>query len=300
MGCVICSSTIINTIKISDSLEYLCCNTCGYCRKNVSQAELVDDFERNQSLYYGNDAVDPFTEPYLIKAQKLAHRADFCERLFAEKQELLEIGPGEGLFLEWARQKGFECMACEQSPTLASALKRKGFEVVLGEFEAMEIPKLFDAVASFHIIEHVVSPLSHLERAFALTKSGGHMIVATPNANSWQHQLNPKLSVNFDTAHLHVFSRQSLEILANRAGWEVVLVRTPENASAWLRFFTRVVRNFKQEDASLTAGKYSNIASGNSRMNHLVWLFSIVSWPFRIFQQSVGRGSEIFLLLRKV
>jgi 2-polyprenyl-3-methyl-5-hydroxy-6-metoxy-1,4-benzoquinol methylase len=299
MACVVCGSVQIETVNIARSLRYRCCRSCSHCLKLPSASDISQDYSNNQEIYYDNPEIDPFAEPQIIKDQKIGDRTRFARPYLQEAKSLLEVGPGEGNFLQWANQSGFACTACEQSSMLSGQLAAQGYQVIQSEFETASIDRQFDAIFSFHIIEHVVEPLDHLKHAYALTVAGGHMIVATPNSGSWQHRLNPRMSVNFDMAHIHVFSKQSLKMLAEQAGWQVVGTATPENVSGWLRFITRQMRQIRKEDASATAGKYASIAKQKEDFKFWLKLFSILSYPIRIIQQITGNGSEIFFALRK-
>jgi SAM-dependent methyltransferase len=150
---------------------------------------------------------------------------------------------------------------------------------------------------SFHVIEHVLDPRAHLELAIKYVKPGGLAFIATPNANSWEQRLFPRLSPNFDSAHLRVFSQKSLRILAQDVGWSVVYEKTPEYSSSWLRVFSKILRKFRGEDEEATAGKYLLNQSFSRKM--LLYFIMLFSYPFRILQSLFNGGNEIFTVLKR-
>lgn len=298
-ACAVCGSSQVRAITAQKALQYLCCATCRHCEKLPEGEDARADFVASQAEYYEDPNVDPFGEPDCIEREKMATRASVAESLLRADADVLEIGPGGGSFLTWLRDNRFLATAAEHSPVIARRLRNQGFEVIEGEFEHAAIEKQFDGVFSFHIIEHVVDPAAHLRRAYELTRPGGAFVVATPNSASLQQRLAPPLSVNFDAAHLRVFSVDSLKQLSREAGWTVERAFTAENPSGWLRFASKLVRTARKEDESATAGKYARMSAGDSKAETLLNGFTMLSLPLRRLQAMAGVGSEILLVLRK-
>lgn len=299
IACKVCDSRRVNKISVQHGLRYFCCQQCFYCEKEPERDSAHADFIANQAAYYEDPSINPFSEPSAIRAAKLDQKASVAGKYISPGARILEVGPGDGAFLDWAQNSGYHCTACEQSSVLSDALRIRKFDVIEGEFEKVLIEDEFDAVISFHIIEHVANPLSHLKQALNATRAGGHLIVATPNAASWQQRLFPTLSANFDGAHLHVLSLTSLNTLGKKAGWNVIAHSTPENPSGWLRFLSKLIRRMRNEDESLTAGKYANMSAEGGRMNSLIRIFAAASYPFRLLQARAGGGNEIFVVFCK-
>jgi 2-polyprenyl-3-methyl-5-hydroxy-6-metoxy-1,4-benzoquinol methylase len=297
--CNICSSRSVREQIVQPGLVYLCCSDCFYCEKKPELETIGADYVASQATYYENPEVDPFLEPQVVLNEKMRDRIGIAAAYLKANDRILEVGPGRGSFLAWAQSQSYACTACEQSLTLSSALRAKGFDIIEGEFEQLSITGQYDAVFSFHIIEHVTSPLAHLRQAMKLTKPGGYLILATPNAASWQQRLFPALSANFDTAHLHVLSEKSLGLLGEAAGWQPVRHSSAENVMGWLRLASKLLRRTRGEDESSTAGKYANLGASSDRVSMLIRLFALISSPLRWLQARLGGGSEVFVVFRK-
>ncbi len=298
-SCSVCGSSRVRVVTAQRILQYLCCASCKHCEKLPEGESARADFETSQAEYYEDANVDPFGEPHCIEREKMATRASVAKSLLSANADVLEIGPGGGSFLAWLRDNRFRATAAEHSPVIAQRLRDQGFDVIGGEFEHAALEKQFDALFSFHIIEHVVNPDLHLRRAYELTRPGGVFVVATPNSASLQQRLAPPLSVNFDAAHLRVFSAGSIKRLSRNAGWIVERVFTAENPSGWLRFASKIVRAARKEDESATAGKYARMSVGDSNAETLLNGFTMLSLPVRRLQAMAGMGSEVMLVLRK-
>ena len=105
------------------------------------------------------------------------------------------------------------------------------------------------------------------------------------------------LSPNYDSAHLRVFSPDSLCKLAQNAGWQVQEVITPEFTMGWLRVLSKILRRIKSEHEESTAGKYAGAVTDKQR--GIFRIANFVTMPVRAVQARLGGGNELFLVLRK-
>ena len=138
--------------------------------------------------------------------------------------KLLDIGCGEGYFLEVARDNNFEIYGTEISPHAAElASKRLGKPVFLGPLINADFQEgYFDIVCLIDVIEHFNNPCQQIRRIHRILKKGGLLCIHTPNLNSlyskvmgqrW-FQIKPR-------EHLFYFSDRSLPILLNRFKFNV-------------------------------------------------------------------------------
>lgn len=298
INCEACNQPVIKRIEVRSGLTYLVCAGCGHCLKEFTHG-VENEFWRAQELYFGKDSNLSEHEPDAADREILAKRARAATAYLAQQKTILEVGPGAGLFSEWLQKKGYQIRLIEHSKILAKMLERKlDVKVETGQFETLEIePASVDAFCSFHVIEHVTDPLLHLMAGFSAVRPGGIGMVATPNARSLQQMWFQRLSPNFDSAHLRVFSTDSLSAFCEKAGWQVECIETPEFTSGWLRVISKTLRIIRGEDENMTAGKYAKV--GSSRFNMIYTGIAILTWPLRRIQQTAKRGNEVFVVLRK-
>ncbi len=285
---------------IRTGLAYWVCPLCKHCQK-VNIADIATDFQVAQQHYYGDTPTILQDRPSIVDLEILAERKRLVGRFIRPGGRVIEVGPGSGYFAEWLITRGYEPVLYEYSDTLASQLRVKlGVEVETGSFESQDfLTQRVQACAffSFHVIEHVIDPLRHLQAGFEAVETGGYGFVATPNASSWQQRFFQTLSPNFDEAHLRVFSARSLGSLCERAGWQVVYIATPEYTSGWLRIFTKILRKIRGEDVTATPGKYAVVAS--SKFETIYRAVRGVTAPLRYLQRRLNGGNELFVVLYK-
>lgn len=299
VACEICCSLNTHRYEIRPGLSYFICRNCNHASRMISKLQIEDLFKSSQEKYFGeNSTINLVAEGFLEK-EGTTQRQVIFQKFVNKPLKVLEVGPGAGSFLRWICSKGHHVTAIEDSIFLAKELSSvSGSEIIVGEFEHCNLPEnSFDLFCSFHVIEHVLDPRIHLELALKYVKPGGLAFVATPNANSWEQRLFPRLSPNFDSAHLRVFSQKSLRILAQDLGWSVVYEKTPEYSSAWLRVFSKVLRKFRGEDEEATAGKYQLNQSLRRKM--ILYIITFISFPFRVLQSQLKGGNEVFTVLKR-
>ncbi|MFQ5998543.1 MAG: class I SAM-dependent methyltransferase, partial [Candidatus Bathyarchaeia archaeon] len=74
----------------------------------------------------------------------------------ALKGEVLEIGPGEGIFARLCKQAGILYQGLERSAALQNRLKKEGFAVQLGTAPPLPFEnERFDLVCAFAVLEHM-------------------------------------------------------------------------------------------------------------------------------------------------
>jgi SAM-dependent methyltransferase len=221
-------------------------------------------------------------------------------RWFLQSGRILEVGPGGGELLASLRALGYQVDAVEHSPALAEAIRtRWGITVHGGAFEELSFgEEAYDALLSFHVIEHVPDVAAHLAKAAQVVRRGGYFLLATPNAGSWEHRIPLGLSPNYSSAHLQLFSPRSLTLFLQRAGWQVVEMSTPSYADAWLRVASSFARRLRGKKRVAERGRFARSGSTRSR-RACVQLFSVATLPCRRIQEYLNGGNELFVVAKR-
>jgi 2-polyprenyl-3-methyl-5-hydroxy-6-metoxy-1,4-benzoquinol methylase len=111
-----------------------------------------------------------------------ASRAQFLARL-RRPGRLLDIGCGNGSFLQEAKRRGWETFGTELSPVNCRlAQERLGRPIHLGNLPDLELPaRSFDVVTLWHVLEHVPEPNTMLAEIERILTPGGILIIEVPN-----------------------------------------------------------------------------------------------------------------------
>lgn len=151
-------------------------------------------------------------------------RLDFRHRFLPKPEpgmRLLDVGCGNGGFLRWAKEAGWEPYGIEPDPRAAEIARGHGCHVWEKPVDDVsEYSHFFDAVTMSHVIEHLHDPAETLCVIKRSMKPGGHLFIETPNFDSFGHlRFGPHWRGLEPPRHLVIFNRPSLIDLLERVGF---------------------------------------------------------------------------------
>ena len=146
------------------------------------------------------------------------------DRMFLDGRpagKLLEVGCGDGRRLARLRNLGWEVTGQEVDSRAAELARASNqLTVRVGPLEGIFEESSFDAVIMNHVIEHVHDPVKFLSHCRGFLKTGGVLVVTTPNIESLAHAHFGADCMHLDPPrHLHLFSRRALAETSKRAGF---------------------------------------------------------------------------------
>jgi len=160
-------------------------------------------------------------------------RARLAERLLGRKDgkgaRVLDIGCGSGQFLARLIERGFEGHGTELSAaTGARASTIPGLHLRVGDLEPESYPAQgFDLISIWHVLEHLPEPDQALRLCHGWLREDGVLLIAVPNADSWQAKLFGGSWFHLDPPrHLYHFNRRSLGSALERAGFRIERMST--------------------------------------------------------------------------
>jgi SAM-dependent methyltransferase len=219
---------------VKDGFEILRCRNCGLLfRADLPTTEELPrlyeaDYFRSEERSAGGQGYADYV------AEEELHRLNARRRLSllegsVHPGRLLDVGCAAGFFLDEARHKGWNVTGVELSPEMASwASDKVGIDdVIRGPFSGQEWPEAaFDCVTMWDYIEHTLDPVSELRLVHRILRPGGVLALSTGDAGSFVarassrrwHLLTPR-------HHNYFFTRRSLSLALERAGFTVLAVR---------------------------------------------------------------------------
>jgi SAM-dependent methyltransferase len=174
-----------------DAFEVVRCEACGLARTRPppDPSRMAAYYPQ---AYYGAASARRF--PALVEGlQRLLYgaRARAVERLAGRPGRVLDVGCGRGFLLDAFRRRGWSAQGTElDDRSAAHAREVLGLAVETGPAERWPWPDgHFDAVAFWHVLEHLEEPRLALERARRLLRPGGVLMVGVPNFASPEARL---------------------------------------------------------------------------------------------------------------
>jgi SAM-dependent methyltransferase len=175
-----------------------------------------------------------------------------------DRQGALDIGTGDGAFLERLIECGFSGV-CGVEPSAApieAASPKVRALIRHGLFDPANFePRSFSLITCFQVMEHVWDPLELCRGALGLLKPGGALVTVLHNRYALSARILGTKSPIFDIEHLQLFSVDSSRRLLQLAGFSDVRVAPVWNRYPlhyWIKLFP-LPQAIKQKAVSYTS-----------------------------------------------
>ena len=298
MLCNICAKDLkirfaeVADAQTGDKFSILACDDCG-----VAQTSPVPD---DLSFYYAD-----------YHGGRHGGSADFCagrrvrwlEQSAAENKnsarKVLDIGCGEGTFLQRAKRRNWQCVGVELD---REGLKNSDLEIyeTIATVKDAHGENSFAAITLWHVLEHLEHPRESLKEIYELLVPDGKLLIAVPDAAGFQAKIFGKDWLHLDVPrHLYHFNFQSLEMLLRQHGFQIERRRHQEfeydllgwSQSALNKIFSPPNVFFqlltKRETEISRAKRAANFALGCA--------FSALAVPLVFFGGLMKKGGTIIL-----
>jgi SAM-dependent methyltransferase len=228
--CTLCGGNVfIPYFSCNDSgatFSYVRCAHCGLVQINPQPepAAVASRYDRGEDYL----AYEQKNEAAFLRLQDLALRDAGFFALEKTNGRILDIGCATGALLASLETRGWTVQGVEISGPQAAYCRHRGLNVSSLPLEENHFPpEYFDVVSASHLIEHLNDPGVFVREIYRILKKGGRFYVTTPNIAGFQARLfgGRWRSAIFD--HLYLFSRKTLCVLLERAGFRI------ERCSTW-------------------------------------------------------------------
>lgn len=257
----------LNQRRSDDYFRYARCTSCGLV--------FLLDVPSDLGHYYPAEYYElPSVERLTKVARRTSYEIGFILR-HVKSGRLVEVGPARGTFAWLAKSKGFSVTGIEMDARCCEHLRRVvGVDAVNSARPEDVLPTLpaSDAVAMWHVLEHLPDPFETLAAAANNLRSGGALLVATPNPEAlgfrwlgpyWPHLDAPR--------HLHLFPLNALVERCRSLGLGLAEASFDDpGARSWNRFsWQRLLLNRAGRRSSRAAGILlgSVLASATHRLD---------------------------------
>jgi len=243
-SCVLCpngteAKVYIRTHSGSFPFSYLKCQGCGlvFLSPRPEEKEILQVYEQD---YYG-EGLQKFHSwleaPRLFFAWNRMRRV---KKFFPRPGKALDIGCGQGTFLQLLKGQGWECHGTELTVDSATRASRLGISVSVGEIDENRFPPhSFDLISLWHVLEHLPNPLKTLKSSSRLLKKGGVLAISTPNIDSLQAEVGRDQWFHLDPPrHLYLYSPRTLEQMIGSLGFRLLKMHhfsLEQNPYGWMQ-----------------------------------------------------------------
>ncbi|MBI4832329.1 MAG: class I SAM-dependent methyltransferase [Candidatus Lindowbacteria bacterium] len=159
------------------------CGNCGLSFLDPVPPNLSDYYPTRYYSYQPGSAALQFV-------RRVASAGLFYLPKASAGQSVLDIGCGNGEYLERMRKRGWMVYGIEKDERLVTFLRQRGIPAFESIDEALGAkPHHFDLVSFNSALEHMEGFRSALEQVRRLLKKGGEIVILVPNVDSREHRV---------------------------------------------------------------------------------------------------------------
>jgi len=154
-------------------------------------------------------------------------------KYFHDAGRVLDLGCGQGTFLELLSGRGKEAYGIDSDPEKTERCLQKGLKAECsGVFEFLErSDKQFEGIFASHLVEHLLpqQTIKLIQNCHDLLTSGGILVVITPNIGNLHVATE---TFHLDLTHIRPYPLKLLVALFEEAGFSVIASgEDPETAT---------------------------------------------------------------------
>lgn len=152
-----------------------------------------------------------------------------CLMRYGRAGRVLDIGCGNGDFLELAQALGWQADGIDPDPKAVDVAVSRGLPAVQGNIDCLNQKNgQYDAITLSHVIEHVHDPGALLSSCHRLLKPDGFLWLETPNLESIGHAEYGRSWRGLETPrHLVLFNFEAMQQALSNSGYVAISVELP-------------------------------------------------------------------------
>jgi SAM-dependent methyltransferase len=309
MLCILCDSPEVYKLYVNSNFTIYHCKNCDFKYK-----QYPDAYDYNEVQYDQDGEWLARRDKIKNSLMKAREKRFNSFKKYLSPGNFLEIGPGPGWNLKYAKDNGYQPIGIETSKKNVEYIERMhGIKCFNGPLEDANLEKnSIDNILLAHLIEHIVDPRKLILDIKNILKPNGTLLIYTPNSASYTERLIGDYNSFYNTLdHISFFSPKSITYLAKLAELEVIKSYTSEAHYDFINKMIKYIqikltgrrcRELSHKDHD--EGKidiyskkkiFSIVSSGTEtiRKSAVIW-----GWIFKVFPL-FGIGSELRCIMVK-
>lgn len=239
------NSRIFSARRLPDRIHYriVKCKKCSLVYSNpiLEHSKIEKLYKKSFTTY--DEHLENLKQTYGYYLQYLNKLQVVSYKLHGSKKlRLLEIGCGNGFFLEEAKHQGYDVYGVEPGEKSAKKAKpsiRKNITIDI--FKGGQFKKnFFDVICCFQTFDHIPDPNGFLAECYKILRIGGLVLFFNHDVASWQNKLMGEKSPIIDIEHTYLFDKKTMKKIFEKYKFKVLEVKSSFNIhylTYWLELF---------------------------------------------------------------
>ncbi len=200
------------------------CLDCGLTAQRLShnESEILDLL---RSEKYLDEAIGELN----LREKKVFFQwlIDFIKTITAvDDRFVLDVGANTGVFLNELKPYTAKLYGVEPSDEAAEHCSVQGLEVQNAVIGQADLPdEFFDIAVLWDVVEHLYDPNQDIQTIFRKLKPGGFIFISTHDIDGLFARLTGAKYPMLMYQHFFHFSRRSLALMLQKAGFEVIKIK---------------------------------------------------------------------------
>lgn len=231
---------IFSARRLPDRIHYrlVKCNACGLIYSNpILEYKKIEKLYRKSFTAY-DQQLDNLKETYGYYLEKLKKYIVVNRHACS----LLEIGCGNGFFLEEAQKQRFRVWGVEPGKkSVEKANPKIKKNIIIDIFRPKLFRKnFFDVICSFQTLDHIPNPNEFLAGCYKILKKGGFALFLNHDVEALPNRLMGEKSPIIDIEHTYLFGKKTMKKIFEKHKFEILELAAAENIhnlSYWIHLF---------------------------------------------------------------
>lgn len=210
------------------------CNNCG-----LLYSTPILPYKKIENLY--KKSFTSYTEHTQNLSASYGYYLRQLDKLGVKKGRLLEIGCGNGFFLEEALRQGYKSVYGVEPGEKSVMGARESIKknITIDIFRKNLCKKdFFDVLICFQTFDHIPDPNSFLSECYRILKKGGLVLFLNHDEQALLNRLLGQSSPIIDIEHMYLFNKGTMRRIFKKHRFKVLKVDSAFNIHAlgyWLR-----------------------------------------------------------------
>jgi 2-polyprenyl-3-methyl-5-hydroxy-6-metoxy-1,4-benzoquinol methylase len=281
--CPVCNSTSFKQSLIckdytvsQEKFTIVACDSCGFQFTNPRPDDSVlgKYYKSDDYISHSDTKKGLISQLYHIVRNYTLNKKLALLNKYVSRGTILDYGCGTGMFLKACSNDGWKCFGIEPDSDAIKLAKDKGLNVTHDKLSFIKDNdnSKFDAIALWHVLEHVTDLDATLTFFTEKLNSNGVLVIAVPNHKSFDAQLYKEFWAAYDVPrHLYHFHKDTVEQLLSRFGFKLEATRPMKFDSFYvsmlsekyktgsINYFSAFINGLKSNLHAKSSADYSSV-----------------------------------------